>query len=114
MKRGIVQLAVLLLGVALCVSADASPGGKKGAKHAVSIEGMKFTPDKLDIDVGDTVEWTNNDVHDHTVTAKDGSFKSDNIGNGQTFSHTFKKAGKFAYSCSLHPRMKGQINVSGD
>ena len=45
---------------------------------------------------------------DHTVTAKDGSFKSPNLGSGATYKYTFKKAGKFSYGCSLHPRMKAR------
>jgi plastocyanin len=73
---------------------------------------MQFNPEKLDIKVGDTVEWTNNDDRDHNVTAKDGSFKCDNLSHGESYKYTFKKAGKFPYSCSLHPRMKGQITVS--
>jgi plastocyanin len=45
------------------------------------------------------------------VDAEDGSFSSGTIKSGKTFSHTFKKAGKYAYSCHLHPRMKGVIVV---
>ena len=72
---------------------------------------MKFVPDKLEIQPGDTVVWTNKDDRDHTVTAKDGSFKSDNLSRGEKFEHKFKTAGTFAYVCSYHPRMKATIVV---
>jgi plastocyanin len=113
MKSAALSIAMLLLVAGLCLASGPDPtaaGGKK--KHAVAIEGMKFSPDKLEIKVGDTVEWTNNDDHDHTVKAKDGSFESDNLSHGETFRYTFKKAGTFPYNCSLHPRMKGSVVVS--
>ena len=115
MKHAVVSLTILSLLAVACLAADTAPDkAKKPAKHSVAMEGMKFSPDKLDIRTGDTVEWTNNDDRDHNVTARDNSFKSDNLSHGEKYSYTFKKAGKFAYSCSLHPRMKGTINVSED
>ena len=89
-------------------------GDGKGATHQVTIKDMKFDPEKLEIAPGDAVVWTNQDDRDHTVAAKDGSFKSDNLNRGETFAHVFKGAGKFAYSCAYHPRMKGTIVVKGE
>ncbi len=57
------------------------------------------------------MSWTNNDSASHTVTADDGSFKSDTLATGATFSQTFAKAGTFAYHCAIHPSMKGTITV---
>jgi plastocyanin len=90
----------------------AAPGGKKGNATPVTIDEMKFNPPSVQVNVGDTVEWTNNDVRDHTVVARDGSFNSGNLSKGDTFRYTFKKAGSFAYACSLHPRMKGTVVVT--
>src|SRR5262245_5316684 len=99
---------ILLLGTLVVAAAD----DKKGARHSVTIKNMKFDPDTVEIAPGDTVVWTNQDDRDHTVAAKDGSFKSDNLNRGDTFEHMFKKPGKFTYSCSYHPRMKGTIVVT--
>jgi plastocyanin len=112
MKRrlAIVFSFALLVCGGLALSASSAPK-KSDAKHTVRIENMKFNPDKLEISAGDTVEWTNNDERDHNVTAKDKSFISDNLGSGETFKFTFKKAGKYPYVCTLHPRMKGTIIV---
>jgi plastocyanin len=103
--------SILLLCVlcGLCFAADK----KKDKTHDVSIADMKYDPAKLEIAVGDTVIWTNNDNRNHTVVAKDKSFKSDNLAKGDTFEHKFTKAGTFAYFCSYHPRMKATIVVGG-
>src|SRR5687768_1685689 len=98
------------------LAADKKPAAKdkdkaEATEHAVSMKNVKYAPATLDIKVGDTVIWTNDDDHDHTVISADGSFKSEKIGRGETFKHTFDKKGKFKYSCSYHPRMKGTITV---
>jgi plastocyanin len=45
------------------------------------------------------------------VTADNGEFKSDNIGNGGTYSFTFDKAGTYPYHCTIHPGMTGVVIV---
>lgn len=77
----------------------------------VQIKEMKFSPQSLKIQVGQTVEWTNADTRDHTVIADDGSFESGNLSRGDRFTHTFEQPGTFRYGCSYHPRMKGKIIV---
>ncbi len=77
----------------------------------VTITDGRFTPATAGISVGDTVIWTNDSDHDHTVEADDGSFDSGKIKAGRTFEHRFTKAGTYAYSCALHPREKGKIIV---
>jgi plastocyanin len=104
-----IRLIISLLAT-MCVISFAF-ADKKSTSHDVSIKDMKFDPADLDIAVGDTVTWTNNDDRDHTVVAKDKTFQSDNLSKGDTYQYTFKKAGKFSYSCSYHPRMKGTITV---
>src|SRR4051812_4246391 len=100
-----------IITLILCAFSSSFAAPKK-QMHAVTIDDMKFQRADVTVTVGDSVEWTNNDDRDHNVTAKDGSFKSPNLSNGATYKFTFKKAGKFAYGCSLHPRMKGTVTVS--
>ncbi|MGH7215341.1 MAG: cupredoxin domain-containing protein [Tepidisphaeraceae bacterium] len=92
----------------LAIASLAHAGGKT---HRVSIDQMRYGPAALQIAAGDTVVWTNNDEHDHTVTSSDGSFKSGKIGNGESFEHTFTKPGKYSYTCKFHPRMNGTVVV---
>jgi plastocyanin len=76
-----------------------------------TISDFKFTPGTLTIHAGDTITWTNDGPSDHTATANDGSFNTGTLKKGQSASHTFTKAGTFAFICAIHPFMKGTIVV---
>lgn len=102
---------LLILPLLLLLIAPQSLLAQRDAKEDVSIKGRAFHPGTLKIKKGESVTWRNNDDIDHTVDADDGSFASGTIKSGKTFSHTFKKAGRYPYSCHLHPRMKGTIVV---
>ncbi len=99
--------------VAPSAAASVAPSAAASAAtgDAVSIANFSFQPATITVPVGATVTWTNNDSAGHTVTANDGSFKSDRLESGATFSQTFAKAGSFAYHCSIHPGMTGTVSV---
>jgi plastocyanin len=81
-----------------------------------------FSPNPIQVSVGNTVTWTNNDSQPHTVTSgsngqPDNKFNSSPnfsplLNQGQTFSFTFTEAGDYPYFCMLHPNMAGTVNVS--
>jgi plastocyanin len=71
-----------------------------------------FSPNPVEVNVGETVTWLNDDFSRHTVTSKDGVFDSDIMGKGQSFSYTFDKAGEYSYYCSPHPNMVGTVVVT--
>jgi len=102
---------LLILPLFLLLIAPDAVSAQRDAKEDVSIQGRAFHPSPLRIKKGESVTWRNKDDIDHTVDAEDGSFSSGTIKSGKTFTHTFKKAGRYAYSCRLHPRMKGVIVV---
>jgi plastocyanin len=84
-----------------------------GGGASVTMKDIKFNPTEVKIKAGQAVTWTNDDSVGHDVTAD--SFKSGSaggIGGGQTFQHTFKKAGTFSYVCTVHPGMKGTVVVT--
>ncbi len=78
---------------------------------AVAIADFHFTPATITIHVGDTVTWTNQGPSPHTATASDGSFNTGVLQKGQSASHTFTRAGTFAYTCGIHPFMHGTVVV---
>ena len=85
--------------------------------HKVTIKHLKYDPPAMTVKPGETVVWTNEDDNDHTVISDDMDkkkplFASDNLGNGDKYSHTFDQKGEFAYHCKYHPRMKGKITVA--
>ncbi len=81
------------------------------ADHAVEIKGMKFTPAALDVAVGDTVTFTNNDGAPHTGTALDGSFDTGRLSKGQSATVTISAAGAHDYKCAIHASMKGSVTA---
>ena len=77
----------------------------------VAIDGFVFNPAALNVPVGTTVVWYNNDSVNHTVTARDNLFDSGSLSHNATFSYTFNEGGTFDYSCNPHPYMKGTVTV---
>jgi plastocyanin len=81
-----------------------------------------YSPNPIQVSVGTTVTWTNNDSQPHTVTSgsngqPDNKFNSSPnftplLNPGQTFSFTFTEEGEYPYFCLLHPNMVGTVNVS--
>jgi plastocyanin len=84
-----------------------------GSAAAEVIKDFTFTPSTATVKVGSAVTWTNQDPFAHSVKSADGSFVSQNLDQGQTFTATFTTAGTFAYVCGIHPFMSGTIVVRG-
>ena len=78
--------------------------------HQLQISGYQFLPSNLEIKVGDTVEWINNDPTTHTITFDNGEIDQQ-LANGETLSHTFSTAGEYSFHCRIHSSMKGIIVV---
>ena len=79
--------------------------------HAVSMVGFKFDPPKLEVHVGDTVEWVNRDFVAHTATADDKTFDTGKLEAGASKRLVMTKAGTFPYTCHFHSGMKGTLVV---
>src|SRR6185503_18688190 len=71
-----------------------------------------FRPQDVTVNAGASITWSNDGTvpEGHTVTG-DG-FDSGVLKHGDTYSHTFDKAGTFDYVCTLHPNMRGTITVT--
>jgi plastocyanin len=89
-----------------------TPAASAAGEQAIAIAGFAFDPVTIEVPVGTTVTWTNQDSAAHTVTSDDGtSFQSGKMDQGATFSYTFDTAGTFAYHCEYHAGMKATIVV---
>src|ERR1044072_9219783 len=101
-----------LLGLAI----RPGPGPAAAATVDVGIVGTGFSPATVNIQVGDTVRWTNNTGTFHDVKADDDSF-GNTASASWTFTHTFSAPGTFGYFCSIHGfpggGMAGTVTVSG-
>jgi plastocyanin len=71
-----------------------------------------YSPNPLEVDVGQTITWVNDDFVIHTATSADGIFDSNIMQRGQTFSYTFDTLGEYPYYCDLHPNMVGTVRVT--
>jgi plastocyanin len=71
-----------------------------------------YNPNPVEVKVGETVTWTNDDSVIHTTTSTDGTFDSGIMRNGQSFSYTFDTPGEYPYYCTLHPNMVGTVVVT--
>ncbi len=76
-----------------------------------------YIPYEVNVAVGETVTWSNDDTAAHTVTSgtasdgPDGIFDSSLFMASTTFSHTFEEEGTFDYFCMVHPWMVGSVIV---
>ena len=106
-------LTKLLLFIALITLTGFAATEKVGypKTHTVTIQGMRFMPANLEVSVGDTVIWKNQDVVPHTATSARKSFDSGEIKAGASWKYVAKKAGSYAYICTYHPTMKAELVV---
>ena len=79
--------------------------------NQVMVENFSFQPGTLTVKPGTTVTWVNHDDEPHTVNENNKTFKSSTLDTDAKFSYKFTSPGTYAYFCSLHPRMTGQIIV---
>jgi len=102
---------------------EATPVGSPIASPVVTgpifeapIRSLKFLPPEIDIEVGTTVVWINEDVIAHTVTHRvkpgDQLFASPYLVPGERFSYTFAKPGAYPVYCLPHPFMTQTVVVS--
>jgi plastocyanin len=97
---------VKTLLAALC----ALPLAAGAAEHRVVIDGMHFSPQVVQVKPGDTIVWENRDMFVHNVTA-DG-IKSGDLQPGKTWRWGVPAKVSFDYLCTLHPVMKGRVEIS--
>ncbi|MDO8551169.1 MAG: cupredoxin family copper-binding protein [bacterium] len=81
--------------------------------NKVTVQNFSFIPPVITIRPGTTVTWVNEDSTQHDITSDPDSkiFKSKLLGNRETFSFTFNKAGVYDYRCTPHSFMKGKVIV---
>ncbi len=105
---GLMLLAMLGLRDELA-SAGAAPRLLRAPK-TVSIANFEFHPGTLTISRGSRVTFHNASHTTHTATRR-GAFNTGRIAPGTSITIRFKRAGTFAYHCSIHPFMHGKIVV---
>ena len=77
----------------------------------LNIQNFVYQPANMQVRVGTTVTWTNQDNVPHSVTFKNGMKDSGLLSQGQSFSYTFNTPGTYQYSCTVHPYMVATVTV---
>lgn len=70
---------------------------------------MVFRPEVLRAEPGDTVMWVNRDLVPHTATARDASWTSPSLDQGERWSLVVGEGHELEYLCDFHPVMRGRI-----
>ena len=77
-----------------------------------------YSPLNLEIPVGSTVTWVNDDSVPHNIQSIDLNgkvtqlFNSPPLNTGDRFEYTFDEEGVYKYYCSFHPWRVGLVTVS--
>jgi len=82
----------------------------KAPKGDVQIVSFAFMPGKISATAGKPVSFLNGDDSPHLIAVANGP-KTAVLVRGQRASVTLDKPGEYGYICSLHPTMKGTIEV---
>ena len=85
----------------------------RAATFDISITKAGFAPGALTIAVGDVVTWKNGDTTSHQVVSKAAGFSSPLLKPGESFSFTYRSAGRFAYQDDVVKKNRGTVTVQG-
>ena len=79
--------------------------------NEIKIADFKYAPERVTVDVGTELVWTNGDQAPHTATADDGSFDTGTLDRDDSGRATFDQPGTYSYYCRFHPFMKATVEV---
>jgi plastocyanin len=105
--KPIFRLAIL---VGLCFALSCKESHHAPVNHTVLIQGMKFQPGLITVELGDSITWINKDIVAHNIVAlPDSAWRSNILPSGASWTLVPKKSSD--YYCSIHVVMKGKIEV---
>jgi plastocyanin len=76
---------------------------------SVSMVNLSFSPASVEVAVGGTVTWHNDDNETHNASGEGVTIANTNP--GQSRSQVMPNAGSFPYNCTLHSGMSGTVIV---
>jgi plastocyanin len=117
-------LARLIFAVALVGSGGRAEAAETSAAcpargsdpivHEVEISGFAFVPAALAVRPGDKIRWTNVDLSPHTATAKDGSWDTGELAEGESATLDVTETMLLDYHCLFHTEMFARLVVCPD
>jgi plastocyanin len=107
----VVSKRILLVTIASAMLAAGSVSAQKRAPIRVEIADFVYLKPAVNAKVGDTIEWVNKDIVDHTATEKQKLWDV-SMATGKAGQVVMKKAGTFDYYCRYHPNMVAKLVVA--
>ena len=118
MKRLMVLALVLCCGLLVDTRAQETKKDTPASPRHFEVRmlgGNSFDPPTIEIKVGDTITWINDDENSfHTATSNDGTTFNTNRVESHRYSKrikTFPVAGTIEYRCTQHSSMTGKVVV---
>ncbi len=110
MKRLLLPVAALAALVAAGCGGSGVSGPAEKTPEVTMAKSYRFDPERIEIQAGQTVTWTNEDNFTHTVQVEgQGDHK---VEQGESVSITFDEPGTYEYVCTLHALdMEGEVIV---
>ncbi|NIR69202.1 c-type cytochrome [candidate division KSB1 bacterium] len=87
-------------------------------KHVVRLTNIEFRPNRLKVDVGDSIKFINKDEFKHdvylvrTANPNDVLLTATTIESGEATSVTIEEEGLFTLYCTIHGGMRGKITTT--
>jgi plastocyanin len=79
------------------------------ADRHVTMSDNTYRPAVVTINAGDTVTWRNDDPVPHDAAGN--GWSTSLLDDGASDSVTFRRSGRYAYRCTIHPQMRGTVVV---
>ncbi len=99
------------MAAAACALALGASAATAVQQPEVRMVNNVYEPAELAVSAGTTVRFVNDDADIHTFTARDGTFDSNLLFQGQVWQYVFNNPGTYEYFCLPHPWMVGTITV---
>lgn len=111
--------AALTIVTAACAGADGPNGatvpsttGAPPRSASVEIVDGQFDPRRVEVAVGGSVTWINDDQTEHMVAwTAPNVIGSPLIGKAGSYTRSFDAPGEYRYYCTIHNEMKGEVIV---
>ncbi len=109
-------MGLLLSAVFLLTTVTMLSGCGDTAGATVTLKDLSFEPDAVTIKKGESVTWKNEDRRNRQIMSgappvMTGEFMSPVLETGQSWTHTFDKAGEFPYHDMKIPNQLGRVIV---
>jgi plastocyanin len=110
MTRLLLTVAALAALFAAGCGGSGVSGPAEKTTEVTMAKSYRFDPERIEIQAGQTVTWTNEDNFTHTVQVE--GQDDHKVERGEAVSITFDEPGTYHYVCTLHRSdMEGEVIV---